>query len=91
MTCPACTDADANPLTGSYHAHCLECAARMLANSPAAWRAVNAVTSVDLQRAIASTFGDEGTPEYERGRQRVWHWVKRLSKARAELRQKEKA
>lgn len=35
MSCTACLDFAANPRTGSYHATCLECKARSIAQSPA--------------------------------------------------------
>lgn len=34
LGCKACAEADENPLTGSYGASCLHCAARSLAHSP---------------------------------------------------------
>lgn len=82
MECKACTEANANPLAHSFHSSCLECSARMLAHSPAAFKALRAITATDLQQAIARTFGQQGTAEYEHGRQRVWHWIQLIKQAR---------
>lgn len=79
MTCRACEDAEANPLTGSFHASCLNCTARALAHSPMAFKAMKAGRRDELQAAISKVWPDD----FDAGRRAVWEWVKKLDAARA--------
>lgn len=72
--CQACERAEANPLTGRYTAHCLECDARALAQSPAAFS--RAADPTAFQDAMRRAWPDED--KYRAGRARVWAWIKRL-------------
>lgn len=76
--CPSCQAAEQDPRTGLQHMHCRECQARAIAQSPAAWKALHAQTSVDLIDAIDRVFGVEGREE---GKRRVWEWIKRIRAA----------
>ena len=78
MTCPACVEAETKPLTGSFNNNCLNCSARMLAYSPAAFEALRGETAVPLQEAIRKTWPND----YDTGRAMVWDWIKKLRKAR---------
>jgi hypothetical protein len=80
VTCDACTEAERNPQTGYFRAQCLNCSARMFANSPMAWDALRGRTG-PLQDAIRKTWPDD----YEGGKQLVWQWVKKLKAARAAM------
>jgi hypothetical protein len=73
MTCPSCQAAEQDPRTGLQHVGCMECAARALAQSPEAWRAVHAHTAVGLIDAIDRVFGVDNR---EDGKKRVWAWIK---------------
>ncbi len=79
IQCPSCRAAEVNQFTGSYHAGCENCSARMLANSPQAWNAIHKGQAAQLQEAIRKTWGDE----YNVGRQMVWEWIQKLTAARA--------
>jgi hypothetical protein len=82
VTCKACEEAEQNPLTGSFWGGCRNCEARALADSPAAFRAMRAITHVDIQQAIQRVFGLGDS--YEEGKQQVWYWMKRIQKAKEE-------
>lgn len=79
MSCPACTTAESDPTRGGlYHAACMSCQARMLANSPRAARAM-AGDAAELQAAIASIWQDD----YAAGRAAVWEWIERINHRKA--------
>ena len=78
MTCKACFEAERNPQTGYFGAGCKQCDARAIAMSPAAWKASNAKTNVDLQESIERVFGADS---YSEGRVLVWKWMQKLGVA----------
>ena len=78
MSCNACDEAAANPLTGSYHANCIDCSARALAHSPLAFHAVRGQPH-PLRDAIAKLFGADRINE---GRLAVWNWMQRIKSAK---------
>jgi hypothetical protein len=78
MTCPSCTAAEADPLTGQYHVDCRNCDARALAQSPEAWKALHAQTAVPLQDAIERIWGEDS----REGKRMVWEWIKRIDRHR---------
>lgn len=78
--CPSCNAWAADRTSGHVHAHCDDCKARSVAQSPAAWRAMNAQTNADLQDLILKVFTEDG---YKAGRQRVWDWIQRLKEAKS--------
>lgn len=82
--CPSCQIAEQNPRTGYMHTGCKECAARALAQSPEAWKALHAQTAVPLQDAIDRIFGIDNRDE---GRRKVWQWIKRINQQRQQERQ----
>ena len=73
--CPTCKAWQADPKTGAYRAGCDDCTARMVAQSPAAWKAAKGITAVDLQDQLRKAFGEE---HFAAARTRVWTWMKRL-------------
>ena len=73
--CEACDIAATHPKTGHYGAGCIDCQARAIAASNAAWKAAHAITNVDLQADIERVFGIDG---YAEGRRLVWAWMQRL-------------
>ena len=79
-TCPSCLKWEEDFRSGAYHADCDDCKARALAGSPAAWRAMSAITTVDLQDAIVRVFTQE---RYAVGRPLVWQWIQKLKDAKA--------
>lgn len=72
--CQACERAEADPRTGHYTAHCLDCEARALAQSPEAFR--READPDGLRRAMFAVWPQEA--KYRAGRARVWAWIKRL-------------
>lgn len=77
--CEPCAIAERFPKTGLYTTNCRTCTARRIANSPAAWNAVHAITNVELQDAIEQAFGIDG---YAEGRKLVWAQMQRMGVAR---------
>lgn len=77
--CEACEAWSMGP-TGLFMANCDDCAARALAMSPAAWRALRGETDTEIREAIRRVFGED---HYARGRKLVWAWINRI-KARRE-------
>lgn len=78
--CPSCDAWALDAKSGFVHANCEHCKARSVAQSPAAWRAMNAVTNTDLQRLIEQVFGAD---RYADGRKLVWEWIQRLKEAKS--------
>jgi hypothetical protein len=77
MTCPACTAASTNPLTGRYTADCEECKARALANGAELFKSKRAgVKSPQYADALRKVFG-EGNEEA--GHERVRAWSKKIN------------
>lgn len=72
--CPACKQAEKSPTSGYYMADCLECSCRALAQSPEAWKAINALSNVPLQQAM-QRLANGDVQNYEQIRKRVWHWI----------------
>lgn len=73
--CPACAEAQRNPLTGMYQAGCKECSARALASSPSHFLAAQAGKILPTYRdALRAVFGDE----WKAGHARVKEWAGRL-------------
>jgi hypothetical protein len=69
--CPACTAWEADKRTGhQYRTGCDDCAAR----GTAAWKALQGITGVDLDEALARSFPGD----VERGRRLVWAWTKKV-------------
>ncbi|MDR0478309.1 MAG: hypothetical protein LBH31_00595 [Burkholderiaceae bacterium] len=77
--CPSCRAAQDDPTTPLFHSGCLECQARMLANSPAFFQAKKAgyITSV-YNAALVPVFGTEVIA----GNKRVKDWARRIEQAR---------
>ncbi len=75
MTCPQCAIAETEIRSPLFKSNCDNCAARLLAQGLAAWRAINARTGVDLQSEIEKIWGVE---RYAEGRRAVWGWMQRL-------------
>lgn len=78
MTCPACTEANANPRAGSYRAGCDDCKARMFAGGIAYHdRKTAGVPTQAYEGALRKVFGDRA----EWGNQRAKEWAKRIREA----------
>lgn len=78
MTCKACDLVAADPRAGVRVAGCLECDARELARSPAAWRAYAARDPDDLRALMVATFGEPASEGYKTGRAAVDRWYRQL-------------
>lgn len=80
MSCQVCDDAATNPRTGIYMAGCMSCEARMLAQGPAAHKALGGDPGPlrDAMRAIWPT--DE---QYMAGEVAVHGWITRLNESAA--------
>ena len=80
MTCLSCQAAEANPVTGRYHAGCSECAARALAHGPLVFASVRAgVQSPEYAAALKRVFGEGNERQ---GHQRVRAWFQRIQQAK---------
>jgi hypothetical protein len=68
-------EAAANPQSGYYHAGCMECSARMLAQGPEHWEAM-AVSQFTPRYAAAlkAVFGKQ----WQQGHERVRAWSKKI-------------
>jgi hypothetical protein len=74
LTCEACTRAEHNPETGIYHADCMGCQARSVAQSPQAKaRHADPQALLGLMRRI---WVDKA--EHAKGRPLMWEWLKRI-------------
>ena len=79
MTCPACTHADANPLTGRYTADCNGCKARALANGRELFESQLArKRTPEYTAALTKVFG-EGNEDT--GHERVRQWARKIRSA----------
>jgi hypothetical protein len=78
MNCPACTEAEAHPLTsGAYISSCKECAARMLAHGPQHYESRKASVMTPAYRdALQHIFGSD----WQKGHARVKYWGERIGK-----------
>lgn len=77
MTCPACQEAERNPLTGMYQSGCLECSARALSHGPAYFDAARSDSMTPAYRdALQATFGEN----WRAGHEAVKAWAQRRAK-----------
>lgn len=69
--CEACEDAMATPAHGLYHRSCLLCSMRMVARTPAAFKAIHSKDRTALASLCA-----EALPNVDAGaaRRGVWAW-----------------
>lgn len=80
MTCPACTAAEANPLTGRYTADCDSCKARALANGRELFDSLIAKRQTpDYREALTKVFG-EGNEDA--GHEQVRQWSRKIKQAK---------
>ena len=76
MTCVACQAAETNPRTGLTCVGCIDCQARMLAQSPGAFQresdhAELLISDMRKLRPLES--------EYRELRRKTWAWINRFS------------
>lgn len=76
-SCSACASWRADHASGHYRAGCLDCQARALAYSPAAFTVSRGGDPSELRAAIARVFGDE-REKYAAGRKLVAEWIDRI-------------
>jgi hypothetical protein len=82
MTCPSCTTAAANPLSGLYHSGCPECQARALAQSPGYHASlVLRRMAPEYAAALRAVAGDEVAARDALHR-KVREWDQRITDAR---------
>lgn len=80
MTCPACTEAEANPLSGMYHAQCHGCAERSFANSPMFFECARGkAMTASYRQAMQASFGEGWVKAHER----VKAWAERIRSTKA--------
>lgn len=79
-SCSACASWRADAASGHYRSDCLDCRARALALSPAAFKVRSGGDPGDLRAAIARVFGEE-RDKYAAGRKLVAEWMDRIKAA----------
>ena len=78
LICESCAAADADPLSGLYHADCGECKARMLANGlPFALSSIKGNFTEVYRAQLDSAFG----AKWEAGHRAVKRWARRIDEA----------
>lgn len=79
MTCPACTAAEANPLTGRYTADCTSCKARALANGRELFDSLaQRKRTPEYTAALTKVFGAGNEAA---GHERVRQWSRKIRAA----------
>lgn len=79
MTCESCAAAQLNPLSGLYHTGCLDCTARLLAQSPGFAASMAALKfRRDYLEALKAAWG----AKWEDGHRLVKHHANRIQDAR---------
>ena len=72
MTCPACAEAERNPMTGLYQANCLECKVRAIAQSPEYHRSMQiGRLTAEYKRVLTLAIG--GDVQEAHARVKAWH------------------
>ena len=80
LICESCAAADADPLSGLYHAECGECKARMLAHGMPYLQSSAKGNFTETYRAqLHAAFG----PGWEAGHRAVKRWARRIDEAMA--------
>ncbi len=79
MTCPACAEVDANPVSGRYQTGCLECDARFLSKEPEMKKAMTHQGKEDNEAAMRKKWPD--VKQFRVGKIAVHKWWKRLQEA----------
>jgi len=79
IPCPACADAEGNPMSGHFIAKCKECSARAVAGGPTFFEVAKAkAVTPEYARLMKSIFGEEWKAHHER----VKAWAQRMAEAR---------
>jgi hypothetical protein len=80
LICESCAAADADPLSGLYHADCGECKARMLAHGmPYVQSCAKGNFTEAYRTQLHAAFG----PGWEAGHRAVKRWARRIDEANA--------
>jgi len=78
LICDSCAAADADPLSGLYHADCGECKARMLAHGlPFTQSSAKGNFTESYRAQLDSAFG----AKWESGHRAVKRWARRIDEA----------
>jgi hypothetical protein len=77
--CPACTEAEGNPLTGSYQQACPECRARAIAGGPTYFAAARAgAYTPEYETLMTEAFGED----WRKSHAKVKAWSDRFARYR---------
>jgi hypothetical protein len=83
IPCPACEEAEGNPMSGHFRAKCLECSARAIAGGPTFWEAAQRQKfTSDYERLMRTQFGESWSTEWH---PRVKEWARKMAEARVIL------